>query len=145
MQRKTLSERLTDKYQLIIRSEENFAEKWTINITVAKAIAFVFFGCVGFYFFFLFIHSIISFLAGEDGRKENERKLLLLSMRIDSLEQAIHEKNTFINSFKILLEGGVGLRNDTSGKKALKAGSAEAQTEEINFRKKNGERTFFNT
>ncbi|MDZ7650832.1 MAG: hypothetical protein U5K54_28885 [Cytophagales bacterium] len=34
--KKTISERLTTKYQLVIRNEENLAEKSTIGFTYAK-------------------------------------------------------------------------------------------------------------
>ncbi|MCS6823653.1 MAG: M23 family metallopeptidase [Cytophagaceae bacterium] len=136
MRRKTLSERLTDKYQLIIRSEENFAEKYTFNITWAKVIALLFFFLVLAYFIFWGIHSFVDFLTGGDNRRETERKLLSLHIQIDSLEQAVRQKDEFVNSFKKILEGQAPKFEDSSGKKALQAGQLTADAEEINFRKK---------
>ena len=106
-QKRTLSNRLTTKYLLIIRNEENFAEKSTYTFTYAKII-------FGFFFIFLLFFGITFYLSTTlleewfDPRfaehKANQ-EVIELAKKVDSLQFEVQKKDEFINNFKIILSG----------------------------------------
>lgn len=106
--KKTISTWLTNRFLLIIRNEENFALKKTYSFTYAKLIVF------GFTFlavvFALSFYILTTFLSGwfnpKSAQFEMNKKLLLLSTKVDSLELEVALKDNYILSFKKILEGG---------------------------------------
>ena len=105
--RKTISSWLTNRYLLIIRNEENFAEKTTLSFNYAKLIVLL---------FMVFIALIIgSLYLGRtllaqwfDPRHELivvDRYLVTLADKVDSLENQVRIKDQFILSMKRILNG----------------------------------------
>lgn len=105
--KKTFTSRLTNKYLLIIRNEENFAEKTTFSFNYARLIAL---GTA----IFLVILVLCLYLAKtvlsvwfdpQYAQMENSRKLYNLQLTIDTLEREVALKNQFINEFTGIVKG----------------------------------------
>jgi murein DD-endopeptidase MepM/ murein hydrolase activator NlpD len=106
-QKKTLSERLTAKYQLVIRSEENLAEKSTIGFTYAKVLILLVSA-----FIIIFSTSLVlsktllaKWFDPKYEQMEQNKKLLNLALLIDSLELEDQRKTKFIANFQRILSG----------------------------------------
>jgi murein DD-endopeptidase MepM/ murein hydrolase activator NlpD len=105
--KKTLSNRLTTRYQLIIRNEENFAEKTSLGFTYSKVILFSVILFAGLFLLSLFMTKTI--LAKWFDPKHEQmvlnKKLYELSLKVDSLEMEDHQKNEFIQNIQRILTG----------------------------------------
>ncbi len=111
MQRKTLSGWLTSKYLLIIRDEENFAEKGTYSFNIVR-IFLIFLGA-------FIVLSGISFLLATtllatwfDPRAEYlqiNRQLVEMETQVDSLMYAMEIKDNYINNIQAVIKGEVTL------------------------------------
>ena len=105
--KKTLSHWLTNRYVLIVRNEENFAEKSTFSFSYAKLIVFVF--SVFTIFLFVSLYLVKSILAQwfdpRTEQIETNQKLIELSMDIDSLARQVEIKDAFINNLKGVIMG----------------------------------------
>jgi len=108
--RKSLSNWLTNRYLLILRNEENFAEKTTISLTYAKLILVVF-------SFFLITMVASLYLSSTlmsqwfDPRHElivMDRYLVDLADKTDSLENKIRIQEQFIHNMRLILTGEIG-------------------------------------
>jgi murein DD-endopeptidase MepM/ murein hydrolase activator NlpD len=109
--KKTISERLTTRYLLVIRKEENLEETSTIGFTYAKLLV-----VSTTLFLVLFVSSLFlskTLLAKWfDPKYEqavNKKQLINLALRLDSLSQEVERKDKFILNFQRILRG------DTSG------------------------------
>ncbi len=105
--KKTLSSWLVNRYLLIIRNEENFAEKSTFSFTYAKVILF---SVVIFVVMLLISLFLVETLLNQwfDPRYEQmeaNRRLNTLMLKVDSLAQEVESKDRFINNFKRVLNG----------------------------------------
>lgn len=115
-ERKTFSSWLTSKYLLIIRHEEDFAEKRNYQFTYAKAIA------IGFSIFLVIlsisIFMVNTFLAKwfDPGYAERQLKkqLVELTVKVDSLETQNNVLDNYIYTFKTMLTGGVESASDNT-------------------------------
>lgn len=107
--KKTLSNWLTNRYLLIIRNEENFAEKKTISFNRARAIlvlalAFIITTVVSVY--------LVTFLLEEwlDPRyamMQSNRQLLDLTLKLDSLETEVALKDQYVNNIRRVIAGEI--------------------------------------
>lgn len=105
--KKTLSSWLTTRYQMIIRNEENFAEKTSVAFTYSKIILF------SVLIFILFL--VISLLLVEtvlekwfDPKYEQmvlNQQLYGLALKVDSLALEVDRKDRFIANFQRVLSG----------------------------------------
>ena len=109
--RKTLSSWLVNRYLLIIRNEENFAEKTTFSFTYAKVILLL-------VTIFILLMALCLFLVNtllaqwfdpRHAQMEANKKLYELKVKVDSLSQEVDEKDKFILNFQRVLSG------DTTG------------------------------
>lgn len=122
-ERKTFTNWLTTKYLLIIRNEEDFAEKRNYQFTYAKGMA------IGFSLFLvvlaLSIFMVNTFLARwfdpRYSQKQMKKELIELTVKVDSLALQNDLKDNYITSFKTMLTGGV--------ESALNTSSEETSTE----------------
>ena len=119
-QKRTLSNRLTTKYLLIIRNEENFAEKSTYTFTYAKI-------SVGLFSIFALLFALSFYLSTTlleewfDPRfaeHKANKEVIFLASRVDSLQREVIRKEQFINNFKIILSG-----EDTAAEPDVNAGN----------------------
>jgi len=119
--RKSLSNWLTNRYLLILRNEENFAEKTTISLTYAKLIL------VAFSFFLITMVASLylsSTLMSQwfDPRHElivMDRYLVDLANKTDSLQNKLRIQEQFIHNMRLILTGEIGsdesLSRDSAG------------------------------
>jgi murein DD-endopeptidase MepM/ murein hydrolase activator NlpD len=105
--KKTISERLAAPYQLVVRSEENLAERRTLSFTYAKLIVIL-----ASLFFLIFIASLFlskTLLAKWfDPKYEiaaQRKQLITLAQRLDSLAIEEERKEKFIQNFQRILRG----------------------------------------
>ena len=136
MQRKTLTERLTNKYQLIVRNEENFADRWTFSFSFAKLLVLLTFLLLLFYALATGVNYVGAYVLGLGGNSESSQQLITLAAQVDSLEYEMEIKDQYIMSFKSMLDGGESKRKDTSSQKPEKFSEEKMSKEEEDFRKK---------
>lgn len=107
--RKTLSEWLSNRYLLILRNEENFAERTTLSFTYAKGILFlvVIFLIMLLVSLYLVTTLLAAWLDPRHVEVEANRQLIELSLAVDSLEQEVSRKDVYIQSFQRLATGAV--------------------------------------
>jgi murein DD-endopeptidase MepM/ murein hydrolase activator NlpD len=115
---KTLSERLTNRYLLTIRNEENFAHKITYPFTYAKIVVFstILLAVLFSLSFYLSSTVLARWFHPVNKERETNRKLFQLSLTVDSLSEVLAQKEVFLTSL-----GGV-IKND---KKILHADSSK--------------------
>ncbi len=112
--RKTLSNRLATRYQLILRNEENFAERHAIGITGSKVILFSVILFVLLLALCLFLSKTIlaKWFDPEFAQAQANRELVSLAMRVDSLALEVDRKDQFIANFQRVLSGDTSTFND---------------------------------
>jgi murein DD-endopeptidase MepM/ murein hydrolase activator NlpD len=109
--KKTLSSWLTTRYQLIIRNEENFAEKTSVGFTYSKIILF---SVIMFSVVFLMSLFLVETVLEKwfDPRYEQtvlNQQLYGLALKVDSLSEEVTRKDRFIADVQKVLSG------DTTG------------------------------
>jgi len=107
--RKTLSNWLTNRYLLILRNEENFAEKSTISFTYAKLILICFSLLIVIMVGSLYLSSTLM-AQWFDPRHElivMDRNLVDLVEKVDSLENEMKKKDQFIANIQRVLIGEI--------------------------------------
>lgn len=105
--KKTLSNWLTSRYQLIIRNEENFAEKTSLGFTYSKVILFsVILFSVIFIISLLLSKSLLAkWFDPRHATMEMNKQLVELKDKLDSLEVEVDRKDQFIVNFQRVLSG----------------------------------------
>ena len=105
--KKTLSERLTNKYQLVIRNEDNLAEKTSIGFTYAKLLVvaastflIIFTGSL-----FLSKTLLAKWFDPRYEQTEQNKKLYGLAIKVDSLSMEVDRKDLFIQNLQRILSG----------------------------------------
>lgn len=105
--RKTLSSRLATRYLLIIRNEENFAEKTSFSFTYSRVILLT---VTSFFIMLLISLFLVRTLLNQwfdprHGQLEANKKLVELSIKIDSLDLEMQKKDRFILNFQKIVMG----------------------------------------
>ncbi|SMD35438.1 Peptidase family M23 [Reichenbachiella faecimaris] len=106
-QKRTLSNRLTTKYLLIVRNEENFAEKSTYSFTYSKIILvlvlsfFAFFGLS----FYLSTSLLEAWFDPRFAELKATKEVMELATRVDSLQLEVRKKDDFISNIKTIMSG----------------------------------------
>jgi murein DD-endopeptidase MepM/ murein hydrolase activator NlpD len=105
--KKTFSNWLSERYLLIIRNEENFAEKSSVSFTYAKMILLVFFMIMLFLTISLFLTKslLAQWFDPRHDQIENRKHLFELTVKLDSLEEEVERKDVFIGTFRQMLAG----------------------------------------
>jgi len=107
--RKTLSNWLNNRYLLIIRNEENFAEKTTISFTYAKVILITFLILMALMLVSLYLSRTLM-AQWFDPRHDQivmSRKLIQLRLKVDSLESQVDMKDQYMSNVQKILRGEV--------------------------------------
>ena len=96
------------RYLLIIRNEENCAEKKTLTMNRARVILLLTFGfLIALGIAIYLVTSILDeWLAPRPAQMMANRQIIELSMSIDSLEREVKNKDLFIENIKLILGGG---------------------------------------
>jgi hypothetical protein len=105
--KKTFSNWLTERYLLIIRNEENFAEKRFLGFTYAKffLISFVLFIIFMFVSLLLTQTLLDKWFDPRHAHMQNKKQLVQLTMELDSLSEEVRKKDQFISLFRGFLTG----------------------------------------
>jgi len=105
--KKTFSNWLSERYLLIIRNEENFAEKSSVSFTYAKLILLIVFLVLVFLTISLFLTKslLAQWFDPRHDQIENRKHLFELTVKLDSLEQEVQKKDVFIGTFRSMLAG----------------------------------------
>ncbi len=105
--KKTLSSRLINRYLLIIRNEENLAEKTTFSFTYAKLIVFSFLLFVVLLVMSLFlVKTVLSqWFDPVHAEQEMKRNLVQLYLDIDSMDYELQRKDRFIANIQRVISG----------------------------------------
>lgn len=105
--KKTISERLTTKYQLVVRNEENLAEKSTVGFTYAKVLVIsitvfilIFVGSL-----FLSRTLLAKWFDPRHAQIEANKKLYELALKVDSLAVEVDRKDRYILNVQRILRG----------------------------------------
>lgn len=111
--KKTISERFNEKYQLVIRREENLEEKSTIGFTYRQLmiIGFLVFVLIFALSLYLSQSLLARWFDPRYAQRETDKKLYQLGLRVDSLAREEQAKAEFISNFKRVFNG------DTAGRK----------------------------
>ena len=114
--KKTLSSALTTRYQLIIRNEENFAEKTSVGFTYSKLILFSFllFIVVLGMSFFLVETVLEKWFDPKYEQMVLNQQLYGLALKVDSLALEVGQKDRFIANFQRVLSGDTSDFKDPS-------------------------------
>lgn len=109
--KKTLSSWLTTGYLLIIRNEENFAEKSTIRFNYARLLLITFLLILILFAisFYLSTTILASWFDPRHQQMETNQKLVSLSFKVDSMIIEMERKDQFINNLKLVVSGDTSL------------------------------------
>jgi len=132
-QKKTLSNWLTNRYLLIIRNEENFAEKKTIRFNYARVILILFAGFLIALSFSIYLvtFTLEEWLDPRFAQMQTNRQLLELTMKIDSMEQDIMLKDQYFNNLQRILSGDVDAIGLIEEQSDSRMGSSEIFVEDL--------------
>ncbi|MBN8576555.1 MAG: M23 family metallopeptidase [Cytophagales bacterium] len=105
--KKTISERLTNKYQVVIRNEENLAETSNIGFTYAKVLVISVSLFVLLFAFSLFLSKTLlaKWFDPKHAQMVANKKLYELALKVDSLAVEVQQKDLFIQNFQRVLSG----------------------------------------
>lgn len=105
--KKTISNWLTSRYQLVIRNEENFAEKTSVGFTYSKVILFsvILFSVIFIISLFLSKTLLAKWFDPRHAQIEMNRQLVQLKDQFDSLSIEVDRKDQFILNFQRVLSG----------------------------------------
>ena len=105
--KKTLSNWLTTRYQLIIRNEENFAERTSVGFTYSKVILFsvIIFSAMLLISLFLIETILTKWFDPEYAQVEANKQLYELALKVDSLVIEVDRKDKFISNIQSVLSG----------------------------------------
>src|ERR1700748_1361181 len=136
MQRKTLTEKLTNKYQLIVRNEENFADRWTFSFNFARLLVVLTVLVLLFYALVTGINFLGYYLLGNTSSSEETQQLVTMAAKVDSMEYEMNIKDQYINSFKKMLNGAESKTQNSATPKTEKNTEEKTSKEEEEFRSK---------
>lgn len=108
-QKRTLSEWLTNRYLLIIRNEENFAEKVTFSFNYARLILIM---ALGFIISLVIAVSLVTtvlerWLDPRHAQMVANRQVIGLSLSVDSLQQQVRYRDQYIENVRRILGGEI--------------------------------------
>jgi len=139
--KKTISNWLTTRYQLIIRNEENFAEKTSAGFTYSKVILFsvILFSTIFVLSLFMVKTVLEKWFDPKYEQMVLNQELLALGQRVDSLSIADEQKSQFILNLQQILSGDTGSIQKPS--EGISAGS-QVLTKPTNLKPTKNDSTF---
>ncbi|MBL7833702.1 MAG: M23 family metallopeptidase [Cyclobacteriaceae bacterium] len=141
--KKTLSNWLTNRYQLVIRNEENFAEKTSVGFTYSKVILFsvILFSVIFIISLFLSKTLLAKWFDPRHAQIEMNRQLVQLKDQFDSLSVEVERKDQFILNFQRVLSGDTSEFKDPAEimnaepKQTMKPADNKTEPTDSTFRK----------
>ena len=107
--------RLRNSYRLVVMNDDTYEEVVTFRLTrlsVYIGLSTVFVLLVGLTIALIAFSPIKYYIPGY-GTRESRTALQVLKIRTDSLEQALHYKEQYLESVKKVLSGGSTVQLDT--------------------------------
>lgn len=119
--RKTFYNWLTNRYQLIIRNEENFAEKTTVSFNYARVIviSFVVFALVFISSLYIGKYFLSKWYNPDYEGQQRRKEFAKLITKIEELEKIEKQNDEYIRVFKKMLMGGEDIKEVTSNAKTV--------------------------
>lgn len=107
--KKTISNWITNRYLLIIRNEENFAEKKTISFNYARVILLMAAAFIVTLALSVYLTTVVfeEWLDPRFAMMQSNRQLVDLTMKIDSLEYEIEVKDQYMANIRRIIGGDV--------------------------------------
>jgi hypothetical protein len=133
LMRKTITERLTTKYQIIVRNEENFADKWALNINLAKVLVFLAITLLILFTLFFYVIRLINFIFSGNEQLEERKSLLLMMAKVDSLELKLEANDKLLSGWKVMMDGGMSTVSDSVRKKTVPLPAPEPDGADAEF------------
>jgi murein DD-endopeptidase MepM/ murein hydrolase activator NlpD len=141
--KKTISNWLTSRYQLVIRNEENFAEKTSVGFTYSKVILFsvILFSVIFIISLFLSKTLLAKWFDPRHAQIEMNRQLVQLKDQFDSLSVEVERKDQFILNFQRVLSGDTSEFKDPAEimnaetRQSTKSEEGKAEPTDSTFRK----------
>ena len=111
--KRTLTNWLTNRYTLIVRDEENFAEKKTYGFTYSKLIVMGIsvFTIMLFLSYYIITGILSNFLDPRLIEADTDRKIIILSAKVDSLAMEVGRKDKYIFNLKTIITGKIPVIN----------------------------------
>lgn len=105
--KKTISDRLSARYQMVIRNEDNLEEKSSFGFTYAKLLVFSILVFIVVFVGSLFLSQTLlsKWFDPRYAQRETNKKLDILSLKLDSLAIEEENKDQFIQNFKRVFNG----------------------------------------
>lgn len=107
--------RLRNSYRLVVMNDDTYEEVVTFRLTrlsVYIGMSTVFVVLVGLTIALIAFSPIKYYIPGY-GTRESRTKLQVLKIRTDSLEQALHQKDQYLDGIKKVLSGNTPSQLDT--------------------------------
>lgn len=126
---------LNAKYRVIVRSDENFAEKTNLSLSLGRGImlGIAVLSTLFILFYFLSKAIIVRTYQADNMELETQLKLLQLSEVVDSLALELQARDEYVLNIKKIAEGGQQLIKDSEQKRKEKfVHVKEANLEESN-------------
>ncbi len=107
--KKTLREQLRNRYRLVVLNDDSFEEKFALRLTPMGLLILI--GSVTLVMTFLVI-SLVAFTPLREyipgyGNSDERHRLMEVSLKADSLEEAMKAKDWYINNINNVLNGNV--------------------------------------
>jgi murein DD-endopeptidase MepM/ murein hydrolase activator NlpD len=149
--KKTFYNWLTNRFILIIRSEENFAIKATLSFNYARliVIAVTFCSVVMVLSFYLITTVLSRWFNPEHLQMETSRRIIVLASKVDSLAYEVGKKDAYIMHFKAIMNNEVEGKQEKNKKGENIQDHASVKIEELSsedslLRKKFEDEQIFN-
>lgn len=141
--KKTISNWLTNRYQLVIRNEENFAEKTSVGFTYSKVILFsvILFSMIFIISLFLSKTLLAKWFDPRHAQIEMNKQLVQLKDKVDSLAILDAQKDQYILQVQRILSGDTTSFKDPSAvisndsRSTIKPGDMQLAPTDTAFRK----------
>ncbi len=133
--RATITDWLTRRYSIIVRSEENFADKQTYNLNNATLLVIIFSLVTVMVGTTLVVKEKLlkRIIAETDIELLNQKRLLNLSVKIDSLEGDVRRKDLFIQSMRRLMKADYAESQSTGTKSSIKSEDSESGKANLDY------------
>ena len=133
--KKTFSNWLFNRYILIVRNEEDFAEKRSVGFTYAKIIVlgFTFFTVVMILSFLLVETLLAQWFDPRHAQMEANRQLVRLSLELDSLENEVNKKDLFIKNFQNIVMGKTDEENEVADESSQDIDEMKAGLDDMDY------------
>src|SRR5258705_5525593 len=108
--------RLRNRYRLVVMNDDTYEEVVTFKLSrlsVYIGLSTIFVLLTGLTVALIVFTPLKMYIPGF-GDATNTRELRELRIRTDSLQQAMTYKDQYLENIKSLLEGGVGVKRDTT-------------------------------